>query len=210
MTSNANPRAETPVAKVAPPMGKGSAQVPAVPISLYREVANELQTTKTDFHALKAENQHLVQQNQQLRLEIERVVQSTLHLRQLADSYRSGQGTLETFSSHLETLDFNTPAIAPARDSFNPVAAKPSVSASEAAKLVSTSSANGSLTDDALLNPAPAKVLTGQEGQSHPIASVEENSGEISTWWLVLVVCLIVVSAFGTGFLIVRPLLPSR
>jgi hypothetical protein len=205
MTSNANPRSETPSAK-ATPTARGAAQAPAVPISLYREVANELQTAKSDLHSLKTENQHLIQQNQQLRLEIERVVQSTLHLRQLADSYRSGQGTLETFSSHLETLDFNAPAIAPASGSFNTRAAK-LPAASEAAHLVSTTSAND--VPDAPTNPAPTPVLRGQESQPHPIATVE-NSGEISTWWLVLVVCLIVVSAFGTGFLIVRPLLPSR
>ncbi len=205
MTSNANPRSETPSAKATPP-ARGTAQAPAVPLSLYREVANELQTAKSDLHSLKTENQQLIQQNQQLRLEIERVVQSTLHLRQLADSYRSGQGTLETFSSHLEALDFNAPAIAPAHDSLDSTAAK-LASASEATHLISATSANE--IPDAPASPAPTRVLTGQESQPHPIAAVE-NSGEISTWWLVLVVCLIVVSAFGTGFLIVRPLLPSR
>lgn len=205
MTSNANPRSETPSAKATPP-ARGAAQAPAVPLSLYREVANELQTAKSDLHSLKTENQQLIQQNQQLRLEIERVVQSTLHLRQLADSYRSGQGTLETFSSHLEALDFNAPAIAPAHDSLDSTAAK-LASASEATHLISATSANE--IPNAPASPAPTRVLTGQESQPHPNAAVE-SSGEISTWWLVLVVCLIVVSAFGTGFLIVRPLLPSR
>lgn len=210
MTSNANPRAETPLTKAAPPVTRGTTQAPAVPISLYREVASELQTTKNDLHSLKAENQHLLQQNQQLRLEIERVVQSTLHLRQLADSYRSGQGTLESFSSHLETLDFHTPPIAPTQELSQPTMAKPSAAASETAANPGSDAA----TDDAAVtatfnHPAPAKLLTGQEGQLHPIAAAE-NSSEISTWWLVIVVCLIVVSAFGTGFLIVRPLLPSR
>lgn len=205
MTSNANPRSETPSAK-ATPAARGSAQAPAVPLSLYREVANELQTAKSDLHSLKTENQHLIQQNQQLRMEIERVVQSTLHLRQLADSYRLGQGTLETFPSHLEALDFTAPAIAPAHDSLDSTRAKPAAAA-DATHPISATSANE--ISDAPASPAPTRVLTGQDSQPHPIAAVE-NSGEISIWWLVLVVCLIVVSAFGTGFLIVRPLLPSR
>lgn len=209
MTSNANPRSEIPAARVAPAIARGTTQAPAVPISLYREVANELQTTKTDLHSLKAENQHLVQQNQQLRLEIERVVQSTLHLRQLADSYRSGQGTLETFSSHLETLDLRTPVIAPTQEVSQPTMAKPFAAAAAATNVISSPAADDSPATVAPNHQAPTKVLTGQESQPHPIAATE-NSGEISTWWLVVVVSLIVVSAFGTGFLIVRPLLPSR
>jgi hypothetical protein len=197
MTSNANSRPETSATKIPPSGGRGTAQAPAVPISLYREVANELQTTKGDLHSLQAENQHLVQQNQQLRLEIERVVQSTLHLRQLADHYRTGQGTLDSFSSHLDGVDLSSPAIAPISPSQS---VKPSPDPAEtAAKIVSPTAKN-----------APAKVLTGQEGQPHPIGAGSDNTPEISTWWLVLVVCLIVVSAFGMGFLIVRPLLPSR
>jgi hypothetical protein len=197
MTSNANPRPGTPAAKVTPPASKGTVQAPSVPIYLYREVANELQTTKSDLHSLKAENQHLVQQNQQLRLEIERVVQSTLHLRQLADNYRTGHGTLESFSSHLNDMDLNrpshlTPSDQPARDH----AFQDPAEAAARAVVASTH--------------APAKVITSQSGQAHPIAAAADSAPEISTWWLVLVVCLIVVSAFGMGFLIVRPLLPSR
>jgi hypothetical protein len=209
MTSNANPRPETPTAKVTPPTAKGTAQAPAVPISLYREVANELQTTKSDLHSLKTENQHLVQQNQQLRLEIERVVQSTLHLRQLADHHRTGQGTLESFSSHLEAMDLDQAAIAPAPDAHSTSATSSPDPAEAAAKMIAFSGKNASGKNPLGKNTA-AKILPGQAGQPHPIAAPADNAPEISTWWLVLVVCLIVVSAFGMGFLIVRPLLPSR
>jgi cobalamin biosynthesis Mg chelatase CobN len=200
MTSNANSRPETPVTKVPPPVAKSTAQAPAVPISLYREVANELQSTKSDLHSLKTENQHLLQQNQQLRLEIERVVQSTLHLRQLADNYRTGQGTLESFSSHLEAMDLDSPAIASPQESQSTTSKASGNPAKAAAKGVTA----------ALSRETGAKVLTGQESQPHPIPAAADNAPEISTWWLVLVVCLIVVSAFGMGFFIVRPLLPSR
>jgi hypothetical protein len=149
----------------------GNAQSPSVPISLYREVASELQTTQTTLQSLKTQNQELTQKNQQLRLEIERVVQSALHLRQVADpTWGSAMGI----------------AIAP------PPPAE--LTLQEPVELSTAS---------------PEQLFAEQEATSlQPSAS--EATAEISTWWLIVIICTIVITAFGTGFLIVRPLLPSR
>lgn len=149
----------------------GTAQSPSVPISLYREVATELQTTQTTLQSVKTQNQELVQKNQQLRLEIERVVQSALHLRQIADpSWGSAAGE-QSVAVDLAPRAQGEAAVLPAAS-------------------------------------APEPRFTEQATPIPPRAS--EATAEISTWWLILIICLIVVTAFGTGFLIVRPLLPSR
>ena len=148
----------------------GNAQSPSVPISLYREVASELQTTQTTLQSLKTQNQELTQKNQQLRLEIERVVQSALQLRQVADPTWGTVGT----------------AIA------SPPAAE--LTLRDPVELSTTS---------------PEPLFTEQNiSPVPPIAA--EATAEISTWWLLVIICTIVITAFGTGFLIVRPLFQSR
>lgn len=156
---------------------------PAVPISIYRQVASELQSTQTVLEAIKTQNQQLTEQNQQLRLEIERVVQSALQLRQVADNHtpHAAASTSEPDRSDVELHFVSAPA----------TRTKPSepISAPE--------------------QPTPPKPVVEQESQSRrPQAT--DRSQEVGGWWLVLIILLIVVTAFGTGFLIVRPLLPNR
>jgi cobalamin biosynthesis Mg chelatase CobN len=173
----------------APPTG--NTYSPSVPISLYREVVNELQSNKTLLEALKAQNQQLTQHNQQLRVEIERVAQSALYLRQVADANQpvfsmttENQG-LSDLELHIENpVSMVTP---PAPIAKKPAPRKPPAK------------------DDT----PPQQTFTEQEAQPRRTAQSEKSS-EIGGWWLVLVVCLIVVTAFGVGFVIVRPLLPNR
>jgi len=54
------------------------------------------------------------------------------------------------------------------------------------------------------------KIFTGREQPLPQPVLDEESSEEIHTAWLVLIVLLIVVTAFGTGFMIVRPFLSTN
>jgi len=189
MTANVNTKSIMHPSKISAPVSKqGVARSPSVPISVYREVASELQSTRNSFDYLKGQNDDLVQRNQQLRLEIERVVQSALYLRQLADTnLQAGTSGTDNFSS--------------------PVA--------EASLMAATLAKPVELNHLPAANPAknPLKQLTGKlfTGQpSQPDSTQQGEAKEIGAWWLVLVICMIIVTAFGTGFLIVRPLLPSR
>jgi len=151
------------------------AQSPSVPISLYREIASELQSTQNTLRSLKTQNQELTQRNQQLRLEIERVVQSALHLRQVAEpswgNVPQGNSELPFTSAGLNV---------------------------------------GDRVETSVIPPAPMVEPTFTEQAATPVQPKSEPTAEISTWWLILIICMIVITAFGTGFLIVRPLLPSR
>jgi cobalamin biosynthesis Mg chelatase CobN len=194
----AKPNAKMPIqnakAPGSPPSATGNTYAPSVPISLYREVVNELQSNKTLLEALKTQNQQLNQQNQQLRVEIERVVQSALYLRQIADTHQpifsmeAEQETLPDLELHIENPTPSVKSSAPTVPTTKkPVPRKPSAQ------------------DD----PSSQRLFTEQEVQPRRTPQSEQSS-EIAGWWLVVVVCLIVVTAFGVGFVIVRPLLPSR
>ncbi|NJO80005.1 MAG: hypothetical protein HC827_16790 [Cyanobacteria bacterium RM1_2_2] len=64
----------------APTSSSGNPQSPSVPISVYRELAAELQATRVMVDSLNHQNQTLGQENQKLRQEIQRVVYSVMTL----------------------------------------------------------------------------------------------------------------------------------
>lgn len=159
---------------------------PSVPISVYRELAAELQTARVMLDSLNSQNQQLVQQNQQLRVEIERVVQSALQLRQVADSHQVlGRNATETPSVVSEVI-VETP---------QPVSRPP-------------------LRHPKLDAPEPTllsqELFTTQEEPQNRHPSKPERSSDIGGFWLGFLIVLIVVSAFGAGFTIMRPVLQGR
>ncbi|MFP4132688.1 MAG: hypothetical protein ACLFQP_01185 [Halothece sp.] len=83
--------------------------LPTVPMSVYRELAGELQATKTQLDSLKQENQHLYQQNQSLRLEISKLSQSVERLESILSEEQqpslSHFPTTDFYQSHASDLD---------------------------------------------------------------------------------------------------------
>ncbi len=176
MTSRIN--AKVPTRSAAPAAPK--AYSPSVPISLYREVATELQSNQVLLESLKSHNQELTEQNQQLRIEIERVVQSALQLRQKADSFQPNLPGAIVPQPPLVYLD-------------PPLEQSPAPRPPRAPKVK--------------LEP-PREEILFTEQPSHPINRTQSGKpAEISGWWLALIIISIVVGAFGAGFLIVRPFL---
>jgi hypothetical protein len=149
---------------------------PAVPISLYREVSAELQTTQTTVTALKKQNQQLLQQNQQLRQEIDRVILSVAQMRQSVVNLPAVNLDLPTEMPRIEVM----PAM------------KHNFSA------------------DALPSPLISDQLTTEQAPLRRKMQSEKPLPAQNGWWLGLVIVLIVITAFGAGFLIVRPLLPTN
>ncbi len=135
------------------------------------------------MEALTQQNQQLAKQNQQLRQEIERAAQSAIHLRQIVTNLPPVVSP-EMPASHLETTIAPSVPTMPSR----PPAPKPSRT-------------------EAVF--APETIVYEQESQPRRKIQSDKKPAELGGWWLGLVIVLIVVTAFGTGFLIVRPLLPS-
>ncbi|NJR49989.1 MAG: hypothetical protein HC780_10915 [Leptolyngbyaceae cyanobacterium CSU_1_3] len=166
-----------------------SAYSPSVPISLYREVSAELQASRATMEALKQQNQQLAKQNQHLRQEIEKAAQSAIHLRQTITHLPPVQSEVPTPRS--ESI---SPAMPPSIPTMpnRPLPTPPKIVRTEAETKFSSDN-----------------LVFEQESQPRRKLQSEQKSAELGGWWLGLVIVMIVVTAFGTGFLIVRPLLPS-
>ena len=157
-----------------------SNQAASVPISVYRELAAELQATQAMLDTVHAKNQQLTQQNQQLRYEIDRFVQSALRLRQVAEPTQS-----------------SNPSVSPA-----------------VAQSVHTSEPESNFEDMAAklraANPVMSEELFTEEPARPQQISKTAKPKDLGGVWLTLTIAAIIVTAFGAGFLVVKPLLPSR
>lgn len=163
----------------------GNFHAPSVPISVYRELAAELQFTKDQLGTLKTQNHQLIEQNHNLQVEIDRVVQSALKLQQVNNSFKLTQ-LPESIAPKLQLEhQFEVPPSAP----------KPTKKLRVKQGKRSAATRNPELTTEQPMNPS---------------RRTPPQRAEVGGWWLVLVIFLIVATAFGTGFLLVRPLLPSR
>lgn len=159
----------------------------AVPLAVYRKLAAELQTAEAMLESLNAHNQHLAKQNQQLRQEVDRAVQSVLHLQQVADASAANQ-TYGYYPTH---------------------------------KYRESSRSRTKADPSAVGGPSPfpfkqpksiwsGKVLTTEESGKYHRHSRLNGAVEASGWGLAVAIMLVVLSAFGAGYVIVRPLMPSR
>ncbi len=141
---------------------------PAVPISVYRELAAELQAARAMLEVLNNQNQQLFQQNQQLRHEIDKVARATQNLQQFASAF-------------------------------------PAVEAGQTPKLINP--ANSAEHRPGFLGQqiGPDGWILEQE-EVRPRRSINTKKPEVNNFVLLLAIVLIVITAFGTSFLIVRPL----
>lgn len=147
---------------------------PSVPMKVYRELAAELQNTKATLDSVQQQNQQLVQQNLQLRQEIERVIKVALDLQQVLGLAAAVDAGLAPNQSQLEAAQ---------------IASQIRLSRSSELRFSEIGS-NRVLPEKRSTSPGLiAKPLNGL--------------------WLTLLIAAIIITAFGAGFLIVRPLLPK-
>ena len=172
---------------------------PSVPISVYKELAAELQEAREMVQSLKSQNQQLVKQNQQLRQQVEKVVQSAQHLQQIIASFGS--------VSEAE-VPRPQPTMPPEPRSAPPPPPPPPPSPRAA-----------SIPEEFAPpphNPEPVHpsyretLVIEQEDSRSRRSPSSEGLSDVSGWMLLVAILLIVLTAFGTGFLIVRPLLNNN
>jgi len=170
LNSRTNPTPQKPQTSLSQSQAQTHPYRPSVPISVYRELANELQHKETQLKSLKAHNQRLLQHNQHLQHEIEQLFFSAQNLQQLA-------ATRDAYGNPVVAVPEPAPIAPPAP----PPQLEPP-------------------------KPAPKQVAEVEERASRR-PSQPESSSEVSGWLVGVAIALIVLMAFGTGFLIVRPLL---
>lgn len=196
MNSNSpiNPSMQNPPTDRYTPSTSAQNYCPSVPISVYRELAAELQAAQAMLDSLNGQNQQLIQQNQKLRQEVEKVLQSSQHLQQVMDS-----------------LTPVTSAQRPRRQSV-PLESRPasSIPKSAAAGMKVEGSASHPLELDASFSPYRDTLVIEQDDARYRRTAASESHREVNGWVLIVAIVLIVLTAFGTGFLIVRPLLKNN
>ncbi|NJO43518.1 MAG: hypothetical protein HC769_34240 [Cyanobacteria bacterium CRU_2_1] len=163
---------------------------PSVPISVYRELAAELQATRAMVDSLNAKNQELTLQNQKFRQEIKRVVQSVSSLQPLIESPKRSEP-----SATLAQSSEQPPSPAPS-DPVPPSSEEAASASAIAAKLRP-------------IEPNPFAELFTEEKGLPPSSSQIKKPRDLGGLWLTLMILAIVITAFGAGFLVVRPLLPT-
>ncbi|MBP0021067.1 MAG: hypothetical protein J7647_26380 [Cyanobacteria bacterium SBLK] len=158
---------------------------PAVPISVYRELAKELQETKGELETLKQQNHQLTNENKLMRQELDKITQCVQSFQQVKGRDREVNNS---------QVPLNKPVI-PAFPSETQVPLnKPVIPASPP------------------LEPAFEEMDSNEEyaievepPSKNRRFSLLDSSGDISGWLLAIAIALMVLTAFGAGFLFVRP-----
>ena len=161
-------------------------QSASVPLSVYRHLAAELQATEARLNSLNAQNHQLATENQHLRQEIEKTVQSVLQLQQSVDS----AGVVSRRYAQNSSNNFRAEAKRPGSESL-PMPEK-SVVVSLPTREVGLE-----------------KVFTEQESVRYR-RRFSADRPKMSGRWLAIAIVVTMVTAFGAGYLIMRPLLPNR
>ncbi len=189
----------------------------SVPISVYREATAELKATQIKLESLKVHNEQLMQQNQNLRREIEKIVnsgrnlQEALNQAQLASqvahqpqitAFDNSQATTNNITSNSTSnsnpysyWDSDSESDTQENQSESPSVASPSLPFSDSRK-----------TDPDF----PEHLFTEEPDESRYSRFSSTQASELNGIWLVVAICLIVVSAFGAGYWVVRPILQQR
>ncbi len=196
---------------------ESNSPISSVPISLYRELCTELRHKNAELDATEQQNQLLLQQNQQLRQELHQLVQRVMQTQQAV--------TQMTPDSNLRRDSVRGDAPIPARPSHRramrsvqdqpiPMAVTPAIDAPMPKTQLSL---------QAQLQPQMEPPPTDPTAQSpdwitaapQPLATRLWNqtstlTQELQGWKLAVMMGLIIVSAFGAGFLIVRPFMAQQ
>lgn len=189
---------------------ESSAPISAVPISLYREICGELREKSGQVETLQLNNQRILQENQQLRQELQRLVQMVMHTHHQVTQISefkpepTANGT-ETFHPVSGLKHSTVPDVQP---SAQPSAQPPSV-LSRTQMPARTAIAASTMVPFSTTTNNPQDWITGTQ---EPLAQRLFNQTSAITqdlrgWKLAIMISLIILSAFGAGFLIVRPLI---
>jgi len=217
-TGNANPLPHSshsstngPANSPAPPAADASGapasySAAAVPMRVYRELAAELQATQAMLDTLESRNQYLTRQNQQLtqqkqqlQAEVVNVVNATLSMRQVAESFQERPDDIP--------LDRAKPPIASQPQPPQPPSIAAATTAPPSAPTdYSIASGVGAAFDPGLTEPTTLHTET-VGGYERYTSGYADDPGERSGLWLLVAIAATVVTAFGAGYWLVRPLL---
>jgi len=177
---------------------------PSVPISLYREATAELQSTQIKLESLKIHNEQLIQQNQKLRREIEKVINSGIQLQEALNAVQSitqvGQPQIPSFPNSYGRIDNSVSSNYLSSD-FE--VDSPEISPSSPSLPFTQPRSTDADFPEHLFTEEPDESRYGRFANSKQVS-------DLNGLWLIVAICLIVIAAFGAGYWVIRPILNRR
>ncbi|MHC5933889.1 hypothetical protein [Nostoc sp.] len=168
---------------------------PSVPLSVYRELSTELQATQARLNALTTQNQQLAQENQLLRQEIIKVVESFSHLQKFVDSHATPSYDQATQASG----DVKSATKQPVTQ------ARPRQQVSRSRPPEKSRRQDFSTPVMEINFPIPEPVFIEEQQVSY-YSTTEPDIKGLNGWWLIITILLIMLTAFSAGYFVVRPL----
>jgi hypothetical protein len=193
----------------------------SVPLCVYRELTAELQAVQSKLDVVTNHNQKLVQENQQLRQEITKVIQSCLELQKFVNTPSPSSPAPSPPNNEVnyqpqpqpvlrnnnEVRYPNKPNVktAPPRQQAAVSRAKPVIKATPPQKRRQESAAH----IKNINSPVSETVFIEEEKVRYSPNPHSQTKG-LNGWWLVITIVLIMVTGFAAGYLIVRPLFQNQ
>lgn len=193
---------------------------PSVPLYVYRELTAELQAIQSKLDVVTNHNQKLAQENQQLRQEITKVIESCLELQRLVDvsapsspvapqlnkEVKSLTQLQATINNNHEVTYTNKPKVttAPPRQETKP---------QKKAVIKNTHSQNhhrGADVSGTDINATESQKVFIEEKKVRFSRPTMSNTKELSGWNLLITIVLIMITGFAAGYIIVRPLFQNH
>ncbi|MEH2235990.1 hypothetical protein [Nostoc sp.] len=175
---------------------------PSVPLSVYRELSTELQAAQARLNALTTQNQQLAQENQLLRQEITKVVESFSRLQNFVDSHTTPSYHQATQASG----DVKSAAKQPVTQARpRQQVSRPSPPVVPKAPPKQSRRQDFSTPVMEINFPIPEPVFIEEQQVSY-YSTTEPDAKGVSGWWLIITILLIMLTAFSAGYFVVRPL----
>lgn len=215
--------------------GNNIGYAPAVPISVYRELAKELDNAKQQLSTITAQNAHLQKQNKALRQEVIRVIQSAAVLKDILQTPPvTTAPTPSTASMPLISQTSAMPQNTTSSDQVSEdlIAELDRSLAADIGPSLKTppKGISPNVPDGAIQGPFCELVLSEIDENHTPTSTVapeslfteqsteppnaialedEQKSGILGGLWLPLTLVVVIVTAFSAGFLIVLPFIEA-
>ena len=193
---------------------------PSVPLYVYRELTAELQAIQSKLDVVTNHNQKLAQENQQLRQEITKVIESCLELQKLVDA--SAPSSPVAPQSHQEVKSLTQLQPPPSNNHEVTYTNKPKVTTApprqetkpqKKAAIKNTHSQNhhqGVAVSATDINATETKAVFIEEKKVRYSRPNISKAKELSGWHLLISIVLIMITGFAAGYVIVRPLFQNH
>ncbi|MEI6445194.1 MAG: hypothetical protein WCO29_19210 [Nostocales cyanobacterium ELA583] len=192
---------------------------PSVPLCVYRELTAELQAVQSKLDVVTSHNQKLVQENQQLRQEITKVIQSCLELQKFVNTPSPSSPVpsppdnevnyqpqpIHRNNNEVRYTNKLTVKTAPPRQQATVSRPKAVIKATPPQKRRQESAAH--IKD--INSPVSETVFIEEEKVRYSPNPHSQTKG-LNGWWLVITIISIMVTGFAAGYLIVRPLFHNQ